>query len=131
MHFAATASLGDLPASLRYFYGQGSSLGGFAYPVFASASATPVEVAVEFAPLRPCDPSRNAVTLLTKANIPSNFLTVGGTPISLAIIPNQSQITQQWDPLQRALYPVPVGNWQLATASTGPSGPPGGSATST
>ena len=127
LSFSATLSGETVSASLRYFYrAQSGSLAGFEYPVFSSEAAVAqsddallVEASID--PTRPADASRNRFVITSAAATKSNFVSVNGDALTLAIIPDQSAIANQWDPVQQKFYSVPMGDWRLGH-SAGPTG---------
>ncbi|MGH9928893.1 MAG: hypothetical protein ACREA9_06650, partial [Pyrinomonadaceae bacterium] len=126
--FSGKFAFADTESSLRYFYRSATGpVAGFKYPIFRaganSESFMPVDVRIH--PTHAADSSRNQVTMNSSTGAGSNFLSVAGNSLGLAIIPNRSGIGQQWDPVQQELYPVPIGDWRLDTGATGFTGATG------
>jgi hypothetical protein len=130
LSFSATLSGQSVSASLRYFYrAQSGSLAGFEYPVFSAdsdlaQSVDSILVEASIDPIHPADATRNRFVIKSTASTKSNFVSVSGDALTLAIIPDKSAIANQWDPVQQQFYSVPMGDWRLDRA-TGPSGPTG------
>lgn len=122
LKFSATLSGETVPASLRYFYrAESGSLAGFEYPVFSSDFEL-VEASID--PAHPADAEQNRFVIKSPSSTRSNFVSVSGDALTLAIIPDSSAIANQWDPVRQQFYSVPMGDWRLGRA-TGPSGPAG------
>lgn len=127
MSFSAALSGETVTPSLRYFYlNQSGKLAGFDYPVFSSAAASEksdetIFVAASIHPGHPADPNLNRFVINSAGSTKTNFITVDGDALTLAIIPDQSAIANQWDPVQQQFYPVPMGDWRLGHSS-GPTG---------
>lgn len=127
MSFSAAVSGETVMPSLRYFYlNQSGKLAGFDYPVFSSAPAAgksdeTIFVAASVHPSHPADPNLNRFVINSAGSTKTNFITVDGDALTLAIIPDQSAIANQWDPVQQQFYPVPMGDWRLGHSS-GPTG---------
>lgn len=125
LSFSATLSGQSVSASLRYFYrAQSGSLAGFEYPVFSSDSNDSFLVEASIDPTHPADAEQNRFVIKSTASSKSNFVSVNGDALTLAIIPDSSAIANQWDPVRQQFYSVPMGDWRLGWA-TGPSGPAG------
>ncbi|HXQ74475.1 MAG TPA: hypothetical protein VN844_28485, partial [Pyrinomonadaceae bacterium] len=125
LSFSATLSGETVSASLRYFYrAQSGILAGFEYPVFSSDANDSILVEASIDPTHPADAEQNRFVIKSTASTKSNFVSVNGDALTLAIIPDQSAIANQWDPVRQQFYSVPMGDWRLGRA-TGPSGPTG------
>jgi hypothetical protein len=126
--FSGECALADAEPSLRYFYPSITGpVAGLKYPMFRTGANSErfVPVDVRIHPTHAADSSRNQVTINSSTGSGSNFLSVAGNSMSLAIIPYRSGIGQQWDPVQQQLYPVPIGDWRLGTGATGLTGATG------
>jgi len=131
LSFSATLSGQTVSASLRYFYrAQSGSLAGFEYPVFSSdfdlaQSVDSILVEASIDPTHPADAGLNRFVIKSTASTKSNFVSVNGDALTLAIIPDKSAIANQWDPVQQQFYSVPMGDWRLGRGATGSIGPTG------
>ncbi|HKE58970.1 MAG TPA: hypothetical protein VKB46_19805, partial [Pyrinomonadaceae bacterium] len=125
LKFSAQLNDPSLLPSLRYFYSSPAGpLGAFEYPVFTGETLNQqtITVSARIDPNYPTDATRNQLNLESATSDGSNFLSVAGMTATLEIIPHRSFITQQWDPVQQELYPVPMGDWKLGIEGPGPNG---------